>query len=276
MKQLKTLILILCLAACDNVKTESVIDTDIKADNHPLKLSRKDVFAEIEKQREYLLFLDFWGGMSRIEFNIVQDSLVENQTFSRINNKVGFYIITDSRPPGPSRAEKNVFELQPVFYNDSLVEVNLNPVELGSKVSGISKVDGIRGYCNHPIVDMYKLKYGTNFVREDEGGFDFISKRTFRGRYSEVHFKSAELVTLTWERKNTIVKVTIKQKLNLSHNPAIHPDISLESFSISYLEKNHYNDQIQRIENRKQRYRQLELEKRQSELEKIQKSLKQI
>ena len=106
----------------------------------------KEVYAERDKNSNNFLFLNYWAGMSKREFDIITDDLIRTEYLNRDKEGVYFTLNLDYSGNDINRFPKSCdFSVYPEYIGIDLYRINL-----------VSRI-----WPNNKIIlDMYKNKYG--------------------------------------------------------------------------------------------------------------------
>lgn len=111
----------------------------------------KEVYAERDKNRNNFLFLNYWAGMSKSEFDIITDALIRTEYLNRDEEGVYFILNLDFNVKKGKGSDNNLFIKSCDF--------SVYPEYIGIDLYRISLIS--RNYIdNETILDMYKNKYG--------------------------------------------------------------------------------------------------------------------
>ncbi|MFH1120117.1 MAG: hypothetical protein V1775_09845 [Bacteroidota bacterium] len=111
----------------------------------------KEVYAERDKNSNNFLFLNYWAGMSKAEFDIITDALISTEYLNKDEDGVYFTLNLDYYVKKEKGNDNNLFMKSCDF--------TVYPEYIGIDLYRINLVSRI--WANNEIIlDMYKNKYG--------------------------------------------------------------------------------------------------------------------
>lgn len=249
MKSLLVLLfVVIFFSYCENIeqKNNSKLNTNSKQNNEILVKT----FNKRSKNIDNFFFLDYWFGMSKTEYQIISDSLVENNTIYFENNSYCITLKVIETKSYKNYSEKFTiihepkFSFYPTFNENELVCLVL--VLFGPKSPIDDKIDF--SSINH-VIALYKEKYG-RCITNKPNPTTYISKMISLTPPAYKEGTYYEFIEYIWNMNNYLI-------LNYEGSGLTSSVLSNESYStsnyfkISYLTNDFYNKILEERNKRK-------------------------
>ncbi len=210
--------------------------------------SKRDVFNKRDENKQNFIFLNYWLGMTKNEYQVITDSLINEKLLENSTNNVTFnlQIVTGVSNVSSYRAVEtcnNTFKLEPDFATNKLIGLNL--------VNIVNLQENYVFQCNNEILELYSKKYGKYFIEKPEKE-SFITlgvKNNYITLKVENDFKSNDVHTYynfiqyIWEREKYFITITENYSIiNISKIRGSEALIS--SYVISYTLKANFKSRL--------------------------------
>jgi len=236
-KRIISFAFLILTVGCQNVEQTKFKEVDTN--------NKGQVFSARNKQKENFLFLNFWTNMTKKEYQIICDSLMQSETLttygtSRYTNNYNyvsydtvFVIITKNNNIYDENNRKYNFKIHPSFEEDKLVKITLSTDFIGSE-------DCVS------ILNLYEEKYGKfkvkqpkleQYIKNEQQMFFSIGagSRDFKIEYA-TYYPCVAYFTNT---NNSVIQITENYSLYESKDDKgfLIKNHSISSLDICYVSK---------------------------------------